>query len=104
MTLWLSNNGCAKIEIPNATVCGDAGSLGASCVRMLSSEETDLSKPEWDKKRFGWLCMSSDDFAEIKKSLMKACELAGKRCEKEFKEQVEEVDRKLARASRKSRQ
>jgi len=101
--LWLLSSGCAKIELKDLEVCGDAGSLGASCVRMLSGKERDLDKATWDKERFGQLCMTSDAFAEIKKAILKFCESQPKRCEKEVVKEADEIEKKLDRASRKAR-
>lgn len=103
VTLWLLSNGCAKIDIPDGEICGDAGPLGASCVTMLSGRERDLDKATWDRERFGQLCMRSEVYAEIKKSILKFCESQPKRCEKEVEKHAEEVEKKLALATKKAR-
>lgn len=67
-------NGCTTIKIKDDEICGDKGTLGASCFRMLSEGSRRIPKQQWDDERFGQLCMSSNAFGELKAALLKLCE------------------------------
>lgn len=56
----------------------DVGSDGAIVTHLVSEESFDVPKKEWDEKRYGWACISPDDFGYLKATIEKACsELKG---------------------------
>lgn len=103
-TLLISTllSSCAKIEIPDIEVCSDAGVLGAFCVTSVSNKERDIEKTQWDKDRFGMLCMKSDAFADIKAAILKLCH-DNKRCVLEVEKKSGEIDDKIKKMSAKGK-
>ncbi len=85
--------GCQNLKIKDKEVCGDLGKAGAHCAHTLTSEKRDLSKLEWDKTRFGWLCMDSTGFNETETALDQACQLM--QCTYEQSEQVQTIKTNL---------
>jgi len=85
--------GCAEIKIKDIEGCGDLGPLGARCNYLFSDRPRDLNKIEWDKKREGMLCFDAAGIGEIKKALMKACEL--QRCTIEQEKDMVRAFKKL---------
>lgn len=63
------------------------GTQGASCVHTLSTMKEDIPEPEWDDVRFGMLCTSADNFADIKTEIEKLCSVSGK-CTYDMKAQI----------------
>jgi len=61
------------VTIKDHTYFADMGDLGALEFHTFSPEEKDISKPEWDKKRFGMVCSSTDVFSENKANILKLC-------------------------------
>lgn len=84
---------CAEIKIKDIEGCGDLGPLGARCNYLFSDRPRDLNKIEWDKKREGMLCFDAAGIGELKKALMKACEL--QRCTIEQQDQVTQTFKKI---------
>lgn len=80
---------CAQIEIKDEEVCGDKGELGASCFHTLKEDVRRLTKPEWDKERFGMLCMKVGSFLDFKSEIEKLCSITD-RCTQEQKEALDE--------------
>ncbi len=90
--VWLSLSvfalsGCGRVAILNHEVCGDKGTLGASCFHMLSDASRSLTKEEWDAERFGQLCMQANAFANLKAALLVLCQKT-KRCTFEEIQQI----------------
>lgn len=81
-------NGCSTVTIQDATIYGDKGVLGASYAHLLTNETGDIGQPAWDNQRFGMLCMSSDDFANLKSELEELCHLSNE-CTYEQIQQIE---------------
>lgn len=72
---------CGTVTIKNNEWCGDFGVGGASCFHQQGNQPVQrLSKEEWDKKRFGWLCTSPTSFADMKATILKLCK-AYKKCQ-----------------------
>lgn len=72
--LILSGATCKPpILIQDHELCGDKGTLGASCFHMLSNETRKLSFDEWASARYGEICMQADAFANFKSALLKLC-------------------------------
>lgn len=88
-----------SVKIPDIEVCGDMGDMGAACFHTISEKPRDIAKPDWDKERFGYLCMSSDSYAEIKKTILKLCNEV--KCSKEVVKQTEEIDSKVQKRVKK---
>ena len=86
----LSLLACGHVEINDHEVCGDKGSLGASCFHMLSTKSRRLTFKEWEQERFGQLCMKPDAYANFKAALLKLCEKT-KRCSFEEVEQIKAI-------------
>lgn len=74
---------CGKnVKIDNNEWCGDLGEYGASCTKMLSEEQRELTKEEWDIERVGMLCGKAEAFANLKEVIQKLC-VKNKKCEYE---------------------
>jgi hypothetical protein len=67
---------CARVHIRDGEWCGDMGDVGASCFHTLTDATRDLDKPSWDAERFGMLCTKAENFAELKKAVLKLCKLS----------------------------
>lgn len=66
------------------------GGLGASCFHTLTDETRDIEKQEWDNERFGMVCTNAENFADMKKAILKFCSKY-KICSFEFKKKVNEI-------------
>lgn len=55
--------------------CADGGDSGGFCDNYLTDAQVHYAKPDWDKLRFGWLCVNSTDYGNIKTELEEACSL-----------------------------
>lgn len=71
--LFLLSLSACSLKIKDQEWCGDMGSEGATCFHTLTDETRDIPKDEWDNERFGQLCTSSDNFADLKKIILKVC-------------------------------
>ena len=69
----LAISSCAKIEIKDIPIHWDAGSDGAVVTHTVSDLSFDIGKLEWDKKRFGYACISQEDFGWFKSTIEKLC-------------------------------
>lgn len=96
--LALSLASCAT-KIPDVEICSDAGSLGAFCVTTISGKEREVAKEAWDKERFGYLCMSANSYAEIKKTILELCH--NQKCVEAIEKKVNEVDGNITKATKK---
>lgn len=76
-----------KVEIKDNEWCGDLGPYGATCTKMLSEEQRELTKEEWDTERFGMICGKAEAFANLKSVIQKLC-VKNKKCEYEKIEQA----------------
>lgn len=79
---------CGRIEIKNTEWCADQGELGATCFNTLNDNKRRVTPTLWDKERFGYLCTSPSDFAEIKKIIKKLCSKT-KKCTDEDKKRID---------------
>ncbi len=82
----------------------DAGPDGAVVTRLLSEEIADIPKAEWDQKRFGYACLSQDDFAWLKATIEKACSEARGLCTPEQKKVMTGFFSRVERARARRRQ
>ncbi len=64
---------CAKITIKDIPLYWDAGTDGAITTHLLSEQTSDVAKATWDIQRFGYVCVSPDDFAWLRETLEKLC-------------------------------
>jgi hypothetical protein len=71
--LGLSLSACAHVEIKDQPWWADIGELGALEFHTLTPEEKEIPKSEWDKKRVGMVCTTTDIFSENKKNILKLC-------------------------------
>jgi len=69
------------------------GPLGARCNYLWSDKPRNPNKIEWDKEREGMLCFNPFGFGEIKKALMRACEL--QRCTIEQHDKLTKAFKKM---------
>ena len=84
----LSLSSCSQVKIKDSEWCGDAGQFGASCFKTLSDNTRDIEKAKWDEERFGMICTKAENFADWKASILKLCQMAGKRCKYDVKNKV----------------
>lgn len=69
----LTASSCATVLIKDQVWCADEGHLGADCYHTLTQEHLTLTKAQWDDARFGQVCTSANNFADIKGQLEKLC-------------------------------
>jgi hypothetical protein len=70
-------SGCAHVEITDSEWCGDMGASGAECFHTLTTATEELTKEEWDARRFGMVCTVADTFADWKSVIEKLCNKTG---------------------------
>lgn len=92
--LFAISFGCARVEIRDGELCGDMGQDGAACFHTLSDAERDLTAPEWNVTRFGWICGSSQSISEMLAALEKLCSLTW-RCSHEEKRVIERLSARV---------
>jgi len=88
-----SLSGCAKIQVKNEQVCADKGRLGAVCGWTNGGPETQLSKPQWDQKRFGMACAEVDSITRLLGVIKKLCFDTGRCTYEEYKSLEKKVMR-----------
>lgn len=93
---------CAQVKLKDGRVCGDMGSLGATCDNVFSDYPIDFDRNSWDRVRVGQLCMQADLFANWKAALIKFCNDTG-RCTIEEVQAIQQVGKKIERLNRKVR-
>lgn len=85
---------CAQLTVHDFTACADKGPDGAHCDNYLADVPVNLDKPEWDALRgTGWLCVSPDDYGEIKIELEQACSVI--KCTYQQKAQLQKFFSKM---------
>jgi hypothetical protein len=77
------------------------GEYGATCAHTLTTETRDLDKSTWDETRFGWVCESSDSFADWKAVIEKLCSVSG-RCTYQEKQLVQNFFLRMTKINRKA--
>lgn len=93
--LSLSASTCSRIVINDHEICGDKGSLGASCFHMLSDGHRYLDFDSWAQERLGQLCLKAEAFANFKEALLKLCEQT-KRCTWEEIQNINALSEKVS--------
>lgn len=91
---------CSKIEIKDIPLYWDAGSNGAVETHLVSDAMRDIPKETWDKQRFGYACISQDDFAWLRATLEKACSVSKIQCGKEEKKAMDAFFTRSERAAK----
>lgn len=68
-------SGC-PVKIKNIEMCRDKGKLGAVCAYWLNARETKRKVPlaEWNKQRFGMVCMSESGIGNINALIETFCQ------------------------------
>lgn len=72
---------CTTTHITDIEACGDKGSLGGHCAHTLTNETRNLNKHDWDAMRFGWICMSPEDFTNTETEIAQLCNSNSKLCD-----------------------
>lgn len=90
----LSGASCPRVEIADHELCGDKGTLGASCFHTLSDETRKLDFQEWEFQRFGQICMKAEAWANFKAALLKLCESSG-RCTWQQIQDIENLTKRV---------
>lgn len=85
---------CSKVEIKDIPLYWDAGDSGAVQTQLLSDLVREVDKSTWDQQRFGYACLSQDDFAWLKSALEKACAASKVACGPEEKKALKEFSRR----------
>lgn len=85
---------CSKVVIKDIPLYWDAGENGAVQTQLLSDLVKEVDKATWDKQRFGYACLSQDDFAWLRSSLEKACAVSKVACGPEEKKALREFTRR----------
>lgn len=99
VTLFASSlSGCTKVPIKNEEFCADKGRLGAVCNWTNGGPTTQLTKPEWDQKRFGMACTEVESITRLLGVIRKLCFDSG-RCTYEEYKSLEKAVMKLYRKS-----
>lgn len=73
--LLLLLSGCATAEIPDFEACAVElpYSKDGYCKRVVSQESRRVPAKTWAKERRTMICLPSDSYAQLKKSLYKMC-------------------------------
>lgn len=78
LLLLLVVSSCTRLDIKDIPIFWDVGQDGAIVTHLVTEETSDVVKADWDAKRFGYACISQDDFGWLKATIEKACsELKG---------------------------
>ncbi len=85
---------CSKIEIKDIPLYWDAGPSGAVETHLVSDVVREVDKPTWDAQRFGYACVSQEDFAWLRATLEKACAMSKVACGAEEKKAIKEFTRR----------
>ena len=85
---------CGNVQVKNTEWCADIGPLGATCFNTLNDDTRDLDELEWEYERFGYVCTSPDDFAEIRKVIEKLCS-STRRCDFEDQKKIKNFFKKM---------
>lgn len=66
---------CSSVTIKDEIVFGNKGSLGAVQLHTLTSDQQDLTKPQWDKILLTQplICASTSTFGDIKIAIEQLC-------------------------------
>lgn len=96
--LILVMTSCDAVPIKDVEACADAGALGASCFHSLSDKTRDLTPPQWAEVRYGWLCMSTDDWTNWKQAIETLCQNNRGECSYEDQQRISQFFLRLRRA------
>lgn len=94
---------CSKIPIKDIEMKWDAGERGAFVTHLISDEEREIPKPEWDRLRIGHACLSEEDIGWALATIEKACGELKKLCDFETKEKLVKLSARVERAKKKVR-
>ena len=72
------------------------GTDGATCAHTLTTETRNIDKATWDQTRLGWVCESSDSFADWKAVIEQLCSISGS-CTYEEQQQMENFFLRIAK-------
>lgn len=98
MMVTLSLSACGHVAIKDFEICSDIGEQGATCDYFLPpAEPHDFEKNEWDDKRFGQFCISSDAFGDIKRELEELCSTHQVTCDYETRKAMRDFFAKIER-------
>lgn len=90
---------CARVTIKDEIIYGDEGSQGAVYFNFLTATKGHLSKSEWDAKRLGMACISTDSLADWKAEIEKLCSYSDD-CDYDTQEAIESFFAKLGKLKR----
>jgi hypothetical protein len=71
---------CNNVEMPDIEVCQELIEEDAFCTTTLTNEESFLTAEEWHEERLERFGISHEDFGEMKKFMLKSCELLKDQC------------------------
>lgn len=95
MFTFLFAGTCKKVSINDAEWCGDMGRWGAECVQTFDKNVgRSLSKPEWDKIRFGMVCTRHQNLSNWSGAITKLC-LDTRYCTKGMKSKINNMNKNL---------
>lgn len=86
MLFGSSLSGCAVVPVSNSQFCADKGKVGATCDWTNGGPTVHLTKPEWDKKRFGMACTEVSTITKLLGVIKKLCFDSGRCSFEEYKE------------------
>ena len=85
------------MSVPNLEVCVDKGILGAFCAYTNTDKTRDVEERAWAVERFGYFCMSPENFAKNQRFFEEACEQT-KNCKiEELRERFEKFNTAISR-------
>lgn len=93
MSCLILLSSCGGIKIKDIEGCGDLGPVGAHCKYLFSDRSRDINKLDWDREREGQICFSAEGIGEIKKAILKLCEL--RRCTYEQVRRIHELSKRI---------
>lgn len=108
IALSIATASCGHVTVKDKQICADLGVAGAHCNNLYVSKPTDIAKPQWDRQRIGWMCMSADDFSDGEDSVDELCRTTNL-CDYQTQDQITQVKTLMtplvskARAAKKSK-
>lgn len=94
--LLLTSNACTTVQIKDHTLCLDLID-SAHCTTTVSNQSWDLTYTEWESIRLGRISISGDDWAEIKKTILKLCKKSKSCVYPKVKKSLDSVEKGLSK-------
>lgn len=95
-------SGCGHVTVKDKEACADLGVAGAACTTTFTSQRRNISKPNWDRERVGWICMRSNDYSDGEDAIDELCRTTNL-CDYETQQKVEQLKTNMRPIVRKAK-